>query len=66
MGPQILLGKYVAARVNEVPPEEEENVSPGIRQTLLQWAFQVETDHLDLYKEEKGIVSSTSEQFDGK
>lgn len=50
---QILLGKYVNARVKEVPADDgeeapDEVVSPGIRQTLLQWAFEVTTYHLDL------------------
>lgn len=39
---QIYLGKYVNARVNEILPDEE-NISPGIRQTILHWGFEVST-----------------------
>lgn len=39
--------------MNEVDPVNE-SVSPGIRQTLMHWAFDVTTVHLDMFKQEKG------------
>ncbi|KAM0750919.1 hypothetical protein T439DRAFT_325967 [Meredithblackwellia eburnea MCA 4105] len=50
---RVLLGKYLAKEINEIE-RTLEPVSPGIRQTLLHWAFEPTTDHLNEFREEKG------------
>ncbi|GAA5903359.1 uncharacterized protein JCM6883_004981 [Sporobolomyces salmoneus] len=50
---RILLEKYRKAGISFVEPKEEE-VSPGIRQTLNHWAFDPTTEALNRFREEKG------------
>lgn len=45
---QIFLNKYVKTGVQEIDLSEEP-FSPGIRQTLLHWAFDVTTAHLSMH-----------------
>ncbi|GAA99042.1 uncharacterized protein L969DRAFT_606417 [Mixia osmundae IAM 14324] len=49
-----LLNKYVNQGYNDIDPEHEP-ISPGIRQTLLHWAFDLTTAHLDMHKKAKGL-----------
>ncbi|GAA5864313.1 hypothetical protein JCM3774_002749 [Rhodotorula dairenensis] len=50
---RILLQKYRQKGVSFVEPHEEE-VSPGIRQTLQHWAYDPTTEALNRFREEKG------------
>ncbi|GAA6022257.1 hypothetical protein JCM8202_001995 [Rhodotorula sphaerocarpa] len=50
---RILLQKYRQKGVSFVEPHEEE-VSPGIRQTLQHWGFDPTTEALNRFREEKG------------
>ncbi|GAA5984983.1 hypothetical protein JCM10908_002474 [Rhodotorula pacifica] len=50
---RILLQKYRQKGVSFVEPNEEE-VSPGIRQTLQHWAYDPTTEALNRFREEKG------------
>ncbi|GJN93406.1 hypothetical protein Rhopal_006461-T1 [Rhodotorula paludigena] len=50
---RMLYGQYRKRGVHFVEPDEED-VSPGIRQTLNHWAYDPNTDHLNRFREEKG------------
>lgn len=61
---RIYLEKYRKRGVHFIEPNEEE-VSPGIRQTLNHWAFDPTSDSLNRFREEKGDLVADEDADEG-